>query len=48
MSPEFQRQHGDTTPYPQAPELCIEILSPSNAPAEIEDKVRLYLGYGAR
>ena len=47
MSPEFLRQHGDTTPYPQAPELCIEILSPSTSPAEIEDKIRLYLGYGA-
>jgi len=47
MSPEFLRQHGDTTPYPQAPELCVEILTPSNSPAEIEDKIRLYLGYGA-
>ena len=48
MSPEFSRQHGDTTPYPQAPELCIEILSPSNSPTEIQDKVRIYLGYGAQ
>jgi Uma2 family endonuclease len=47
MSAEFLRQHGDTTPYPQAPELCVEILSPSNSPAEIQDKIRLYLGYGA-
>jgi len=47
MSPKFLRQHGDTTPYPQAPELCVEILSPSNSPAEIEYKIRLYLGYGA-
>ena len=46
MSPEFLRQHGDTTPYPQAPELCVEILTPSNSPAEIQDKIRLYLGYG--
>lgn len=45
MSPEFLRQHGDTTPYPQAPELCVEILSPSNSPAEIEGKIRLDLGY---
>jgi Uma2 family endonuclease len=47
MSHEFLQQHGDATPYPQAPELCVEILSPPNAPAEIEDKIRLYLGYGA-
>ncbi|MFP4246148.1 MAG: Uma2 family endonuclease [Halochromatium sp.] len=48
MSPAFLRQHGDTTPYPQAPELCIEILSPSNTAAEMQDKIRLYLGYGAQ
>jgi len=48
MSPEFLRQHGDTTPYPQAPELCVEILSPPNSAIEIEDKIRLYLGYGAQ
>nr|WP_255324705.1 Uma2 family endonuclease [Thiorhodovibrio frisius] len=28
MSTAFLGRHGDTTPYPQAPELCIEILSP--------------------
>lgn len=35
-------------PDPQAPELCVEILSPSNSAREIEDEIRLYLGYGAR
>lgn len=48
MSPAFLHQHGETTPYPQAPDLCIEILSPSNTSAEMQDKIRLYLGYGAR
>lgn len=48
LSPEFLQRHGETTPYPQAPELCVEILSPSNSPGEIQDKIRLYLGYGAR
>lgn len=48
MSPEFLRRYGDSTPYPQAPELCVEILSPSNANSEIEEKIRLYLGYGAQ
>lgn len=47
MSPEFLQRHGEATPYPQAPELCIEILSPSNSSVEIEGKIRLYLGYGA-
>lgn len=48
MSPAFIDQHGDTTPYPQAPELCVEILSSSNSATEMEDKIRLYLGYGAQ
>jgi len=33
---------------PQPPDLCVEFLSPSNSPTEIEDKIRVYLGYGAR
>jgi Uma2 family endonuclease len=36
------------SPYPAAPELCIEVISPSNAPAEMTEKIHLYLGYGAR
>jgi Uma2 family endonuclease len=47
MSPAFLLQHGEATPYPQAPELCIEILSPSNSALEIKDKIQLYLKYGA-
>lgn len=31
------------TPYPKAPEICIEIVSPSTSKAEITDKVDLYL-----
>lgn len=47
MSSEFLNKYADLTPYPQAPELCIEILSPANSHREIEEKIRLYLGYGA-
>lgn len=47
MSAEFLTQYADQTPYPQAPELCVEILSPSNGAMEINEKIRLYLGYGA-
>lgn len=36
------------TPYRQAPELCIEILSPSNASQEMIEKIGLYLDKGAR
>ncbi|MBN2578243.1 MAG: Uma2 family endonuclease [Pirellulales bacterium] len=47
-SDEFMQRHGDTTPYPQAPELCVEIVSPSNTGAEISNKVDLYLAQGAK
>ena len=47
MSSGFQVKYGEQTPYPQAPELCVEILSPSNSEREMEEKIRLYLGYGA-
>ncbi|MCP4995336.1 MAG: Uma2 family endonuclease [Gammaproteobacteria bacterium] len=36
------------TPYPKAPEICIEITSPSNSRAEITAKVELYLAKGAQ
>lgn len=29
-SEEFFARHGYTTPYPEAPEICVEIRSPSN------------------
>lgn len=48
MSSAFLTKYGDQTPFPQAPELCIEILSPSDSPREMEEKIRLYLGYGAQ
>lgn len=48
LSPSFLAKYGEQTPYPQAPELCVEILSPSNSPREMQEKIRLYLGYGAQ
>lgn len=47
-SPEFMRRHGTTTPFPAAPELCIEVLSPSNTEAEMSEKIAAYLAAGAR
>ena len=38
---------GDATPYPQAPEICVEIMSPSNSWAEMHKKAALYLEAGA-
>jgi Uma2 family endonuclease len=46
-SHEFIALNGMSTPFPQAPELCVEIISPSNTKEEIDQKVRLYLEQGA-
>ena len=47
LSDEFVNQFGFITPYPQAPELCVEIVSPSNSTQEMLEKVSLYLESGA-
>jgi len=44
----FLYQHGDVTPYPRAPELCVGIVSPSNSDEEMQEKMRTYLAAGAR
>jgi Uma2 family endonuclease len=46
-SPAFIETFGYATPYPKAPELCVEIVSPSNSKIEITEKVELYLAKGA-
>ncbi|MFA7242623.1 MAG: Uma2 family endonuclease [Sulfuricellaceae bacterium] len=43
----FLQRHGFETPYSEAPELCVEILSPSNSPWEMLEKVQIYLTAGA-
>lgn len=47
-STAFMRQHGFATPYPRAPELCVEIVSPSNSRQELTEKIALYLAVGAQ
>jgi Uma2 family endonuclease len=47
-SAAFLRKHSDTTPFPEAPELCVEIVSPSNSEDEMREKVAAYLVAGAR
>ncbi len=47
ISVERRREHRGKISYPEAPEICIEILSPSNSRREIEEKKRLYLEAGA-
>jgi len=44
----FMRDFGTVTPYPKAPELCIEILSPSNTDTEMLGKRELYFARGAQ
>lgn len=46
-SDEFFAEFGDRTPLPKAPVICVEVVSPGNNQAEIEDKIRLYLEKGA-
>lgn len=46
-SDAFLRSHGFATPYPRAPELCIEVASPSNSKKALSEKVAAYLLAGA-
>lgn len=47
-SPERMRELGDQVCFPQAPEICVEVLSPSNTEAEIKEKTALYVDAGAQ
>lgn len=47
-SADFVRVHGTETPFTQAPELCIEIASPSNSRKELPEKMAAYLEAGAK
>jgi Uma2 family endonuclease len=46
-SPEFVRLHGLEHPLKRAPELCIEVASPSNSSKELQEKIQAYLAAGA-
>jgi Uma2 family endonuclease len=46
-SAAFLAAHRNETPYTQAPEICIEVVSPSNSLQELRDKVAQYLLLGA-
>lgn len=47
-SRKFMDANGTQTPYKLSPELCVEILSPSNSEEEILEKIDLYLARGAK
>lgn len=47
-SNEFMEAFGEITPYMRAPEICVEIQSPSNPKGEMEEKTSAYLLAGAQ
>ena len=47
-STQFILTNKDMTPFVEAPEICIEILSPSNNAAEMDEKKELYFARGCK
>jgi Uma2 family endonuclease len=47
-SAEFIRHHGAEKQLRVAPDLCVEVLSPRNTPAEMAEKRAAYLAAGAK
>ena len=45
--PERIKDLGERSCFPHAPEICVEVLSPGNRYAEIEEKIALYFEAGA-
>jgi Uma2 family endonuclease len=45
-SSQFLGEHADETPFSKAPEICIEVLSPSNTQQEMLEKCELYFARG--
>jgi Uma2 family endonuclease len=47
-SREFLARHATRDAFAQAPELCVEVVSPSNTGLEMREKTAAYLAAGAR
>ena len=47
VSPQFMSKHGAQTPLMRAPEICIEVVSPSNSVKEMQEKREAFLATGA-
>ena len=47
-SPTFMQAHGTETPFTRAPELCVEVASPSNSRKGLREKSAAYIAAGAR
>jgi len=46
-SEEFLAMHSGESPFPRAPELCVEVISPANSSQAMEEKRELYFAQGA-
>ena len=46
-SPRRFAELGDAVCFPKAPEICVEVLSPDNSKAEMDEKAALYFDAGA-
>jgi Uma2 family endonuclease len=47
-SPTLMHELGRRVCFPRAPEICVEVISPGNTEAEIEEKLALYFDAGAK
>lgn len=47
VSLERVKEAGNRSCFPNAPEICVEVLSPGNTDAEIHEKMALYFDAGA-
>lgn len=46
-SPRFMSAHGAENPLTQAPEICVEVVSPSNSVKELREKIDAYVAADA-
>ena len=47
-SSDFFKKHGFETPFTAAPEICVEVVSPSNSDRQMQEKMALYFNRGAK
>lgn len=47
-SPTLMQDLGRRVCFPRAPEICVEVVSPGNTEAEIQEKMALYFDAGAK
>lgn len=47
-SPECMAELGNAVCFRRSPEICVEVISPSNTDAEMQEKMALYFDAGAR